>query len=122
MSDVNDNEDFSPTNEGQTDDIFECGACGHQGHAIATIVTDWVPRPFGPGNVPMTSLNDDLKCEECRSPNVTLFVKKPPTAALLAASITSDEDREAHLTDIDPEWRHRFNGQVDLAWEFYYGG
>lgn len=121
MSEVNDNEDFADRNEGRTDDIFECGDCGHQGHAIGTVNVDWVPRPFGSGSVPMYTLGDDLKCEECRSSNVTVFVKRP-TKTQLAASLTSDEDREEHLTEIDPDWRERFKGQVDIAWEFYYGG
>lgn len=119
---VNDNESFEHSNKGRTDDIFECGDCGHQGHALGTIETDWVPRPFGPGSVPMHTLGDDLTCEECGSKNVKLFVKRPTKSQLAAHSLTSDTDRAEHLTEIDPDWRDRFNGQVDIAWEFYYGG
>jgi hypothetical protein len=120
---ANDNEDFSDHNEGHTDDVFECKKCGHIGPAVGPIVTDWVPRPFGSGSVPMYTLGDPVHCEDCGSTDVHEYIRKPTKTELKHLQAThgnmSKADQEEHLTELDPDWRERFGGDVERAMEFY---
>ena len=74
-------------------DIFECNKCHYQG------------------------LYDGPKCPECKSDDVVLIMRAPSKEVLRAANLDSKEDSVAEL---DPEWKDRFHGDVDLAYDFYF--
>lgn len=75
-------------------DLFGCNECEWIGHA------------------------ETLKCGECGSSSVYLYMRAPSRAELSVMRALSSKDLEAGLTDIDPDWRERFQ-DVDAAVQFY---
>ena len=55
----------------------------------------------------------EIRCPECGSEKHTVFMRAPTGPRLVG------RDREAELTEIDPDWREHFHSDVDLAWDFY---
>jgi hypothetical protein len=60
----------------------------------------------------MCNFLPDTACPNCGSQELEPFAGTKPIRR-------SAFDREAMLTDIDPEWRERFHGDVGLAIEYY---
>jgi hypothetical protein len=71
-------------------DILECRECDHQ-----------FPR--------------EASCPECGSTNFGVYMHAPSRAELR----NHTADREEALNELDPDWRPRFAGDVDRAWDFY---
>ena len=71
-------------------DIYECQNCNYQ-------------------------FPQEARCPECNSTNLRLFMRAPSRNEL-----RNSIDRESELDELDPEWRERFCGDEDRAWEFYH--
>jgi predicted Zn-ribbon and HTH transcriptional regulator len=71
-------------------DVYECRDCGHK-------------------------FTHEISCPECRSSNIAVFMRAPSRSEIRHHSA----DRESELTDLDPDWRERFHGDVDRAWDYY---
>jgi len=75
-------------------DIYECLDCGHQ-------------------------FPQEAACPECQSKDMALFMRAPSRAEVALHFSQHASGRELELTELDPDWREHFNGDVDRAWDFY---
>ena len=55
----------------------------------------------------------EVRCPDCGSARHTVFMRAPIWPRLVG------RDREAALTEIDPDWLEHFHGDVDRASNFY---
>jgi hypothetical protein len=83
-------ERFLTTRKRHLPDILECRDCGKQ-----------FPR--------------EAYCPECDGTSFSLLVRAPSRSEIRHHTA----DRESALEEIDPEWRSRFAGDTDRAWDFY---
>lgn len=59
-----------------------------------------------------TQFQQDVECPSCGSADMRLFMRAPPAGSFPGS------DKEAWLTEQDPDWRERF-GDVERALDFY---
>lgn len=71
-------------------DIYECRKCGYQ-------------------------FPQEAACPECNSGDMFLFMRAPSRSEVRRTS----GDIEEQLTELDPDWRERFGGDEERAWDFY---